>query len=179
MAQIKKILLIILFCFGLNHHANCQFLDTFINEDLEYNSEPSVGPSLENVASINYLLLEAKRHLFTPYRSGGKNPGGFDCSGFVRHCYSSTLGITTPASSFEYNKYGMPVSVEDCRPGDIICFKGSSKRNKRIGHVGIVTEISNNNIFFIHSANRGGIRYDELNAPYYKSRFVGIRRIIP
>ncbi len=179
MAQVKYIFSFLFFCSSAIHSVQAQFLDTFINEDLEYNSEASIGPSLENVASINFLLQEAKRHLSTPYRAGGKNPGGFDCSGFVRHCYGSTLGITTPASSFEYKKFGMAVSIEDCRPGDIICFKGSSKRNRRIGHVGIVTEISNNNIFFIHSANRGGIRYDELNAPYYKMRFVGIRRIIP
>ena len=159
--------------------AQTEELDSVIDGELEFFSEPSVGPSFENVAEVNFLLTEARKHLATPYRAGGKTPGGFDCSGFVRHCYSSTLGITTPASSYEYNKYGRTVSIEDCRPGDVICFKGHRLGSRRIGHVGIITEISNGNIFFIHSANRGGIRYDQLNAPYYKNRFVGIKRIIP
>lgn len=139
--------------------------------------EPLAGPSSENVAAVNALLSEAYKHLETPYRSGGKTPGGFDCSGFVRHCYTSVLGITTPASSNEYNKYGMAVNTENCRPGDVICFKGS-RNGSRIGHVGIITEVSKENVYFIHSANRGGIRFDQLNTPYYRKRFVGIRRII-
>jgi hypothetical protein len=172
------------FCFVLiftctSSKAQTEELDSLIDGELEFSTEPSVGPSFENVAEVNFLLIEARKHMATPYRSGGKSPGGFDCSGFVRHCYSSTLGIVTPASSSEYNKYGRAVSIDDCRPGDIICFKGHRRGSKRIGHVGIITEISNGNIFFIHSANRGGIRYDQLNAPYYKSRFVGIKRIIP
>ncbi len=155
-----------------------QEIDSLIEDEYElWLDEPGVGPSMENVAEINILLTEARKHLSTPYRAGGKDPRGFDCSGFVRHCYLNTLGIKTPASSSEYNKYGMPVKLEDCRPGDVICFKGS-RRNKRIGHVGIVTEVIDGNVYFIHSANRGGIRYDQLNAPYYKTRFAGIRRII-
>ncbi len=138
---------------------------------------PMAGPSAESVVEVNALLKEAYVHLETPYRSGGKTPGGFDCSGFVRHCYTYVLGITTPASSHEYNHYGLAVKTDDCRPGDVICFKGS-RNGSRIGHVGIVTEVSKENIYFIHSANRGGIRFDQLSAPYYRKRFVGIRRII-
>jgi len=181
MGQLKPLLISFIFIFGFTClKAQTEELDSVIEGELEFFPEPSVGPSFENVAEVNFLLVEARKHLATPYRSGGKSPGGFDCSGFVRHCYSSTLGIKTPASSFEYNKYGFAVSVEDCRPGDVICFKGSRKSSRRIGHVGIITEISNGgDIYFIHSANRGGIRYDQLNAPYYKSRFVGIKRIIP
>lgn len=178
MGQIKYFAILV-FSFVVNNTANAQLVDSLFDEEIEFYDEPSVGPSMENVAEINLLLIEAKKHLETPYRAGGKTPGGFDCSGFVRHCYLNTLGIKTPASSSEYNQYGMAVKIEDCRPGDVICFKGHNKKKRRIGHVGIITEISDGNVYFIHSANRGGIRYDQLNAPYYKTRFAGIRRIIP
>ena len=59
---------------------------------------PMAGPSAESVVEVNALLKEAYVHLETPYRSGGKTPGGFDCSVFVRHCYTYVLGITTTAS---------------------------------------------------------------------------------
>ena len=174
-----KVTLVLYILFWFANPIQAQEIDSvFEKEYEELMNEPSVGPSMENVAEINQLLNEARKHLSTPYRAGGKDPRGFDCSGFVGHCFWNTLGIKTPASSSEFNKYGMAVSVDDCRPGDVICFKGS-RRNKRIGHVGIVTEVNNGNVFFIHSANRGGIRSDQLNDPYYKSRFSRIRRIIP
>jgi len=178
MGQIKYIVVCFLVLASFKP-TSAQFIDSFLDEELDFYDEPSVGPSMENVAEINLLLNEAKKHLATPYRAGGKTPSGFDCSGFVRHCYTSSLGIKTPASSSEFNKYGMAVNIEDCRPGDVICFKGNNKRKRRIGHVRIITEISDGNVYFIHSANTGGIRYDQLNAPYYKTRFAGIRRIIP
>jgi len=153
------------------------FLLLFTNLQAQDTTRLVAGPSAESIAEVNALLKESYRHLATPYISGGKTPGGFDCSGFVRHCYSSTLGIKTPASSHEYNRYGVAVNIDDCRPGDVICFNGS-RIGSRIGHVGIITEVSKENIYFIHSAIRGGIRFDQLNAPYYRKRFVGIRRII-
>jgi D-lactate dehydrogenase (cytochrome) len=44
------------------------------------------------------------------------------------------------------------------------------------GTLGIITEVTPNEVYFIHSASSGGIRYDVLSAPYYKLRFMDIRR---
>jgi len=131
-----------------------------------------------HLVEINRLIVAAEKHLGTPYRYGGKQPGGFDCSGFVLYCYGSTCGIKLPASATEYTHYGYPVSRDSARPGDVICFKGYSTRSSSIGHVGIITEVTPTEIHFIHSASHGGIRYDKLSQQYYTTRFMGIRRIL-
>lgn len=130
------------------------------------------------IVEINCLIQTAEKHLGTPYRYAGKTPAGFDCSGFVYYCYGSTLGIKMPASSTDYVHFGQAVSKDSAKPGDIIVFKGYNAGGTGPGHVGMITEITANEIYFIHSANRGGIRYDKLSQKYYKDRFLFIRRVL-
>ena len=107
-----KFLFILSVVFWFANPIKAQEIDSVFEAEYEaLMNEPSVGPSMENVAEINLLLIEARKHLSTPYRAGGKDPRGFDCSGFVGHCYFNTLGIKTPASSSEFNKYGMAVRI--------------------------------------------------------------------
>lgn len=152
--------------------------DTTRTTDTVKADSAAIDTSKTYVVQINKVLAKAESQLGTPYRWGGKQPGGFDCSGFVLYCYGSTLGIKLPASATEYPKYGKPVSRQNARPGDVICFTGYNQYQKIIGHVGIITEVTPTEIYFIHSASHGGIRYDVLSAGYYSARFMGIRRIL-
>jgi cell wall-associated NlpC family hydrolase len=137
---------------------------------------PDTGAS--RIVEINRLIRFAEQHLGTPYRYGGKTPAGFDCSGFVRYCFNQTQGLVLSPSATTYNKHGIKVHPQSARPGDVICFTGSNSRNRSIGHVGIITEVTPTDIYFIHSAVHGGIRYDVLKSQYYKTRFLQIRRIL-
>lgn len=147
--------------------------------NIDSSSDVFVVDSFQShIVEINRLLQTAQCHLGTPYRYAGKSPGGFDCSGFVFYCYSSTLGIKTPASSAYYTNYGLPVSKDSARPGDVICFQGYKNRGDVPGHVGIITEVTPTEIYFIHSASHGGIKYDKLSQEYYTNRFMFIRRVL-
>jgi cell wall-associated NlpC family hydrolase len=137
---------------------------------------PDTGAS--RIVEINRLIRFAEMHLGTPYRYGGKTPAGFDCSGFVRYCFNQTQGITLSPSATNYHSHGIKIHPRSARPGDIICFTGSNSRSRSIGHVGIITEVTPADIYFIHSAVHGGIRYDVLKAQYYKTRFLQIRRVL-
>ncbi len=128
-------------------------------------------PMVSNVISF------AKKHLAIRYRSGGTTPRGFDCSGFTRFCFDQ-FGISLPHSSAAQGTVGKAVEKGEAQPGDLILFKGHSAAGSRIGHVGLITEVTSDHIKFIHSAWNGGIRYDYLSADYYQRRFVGIRRVI-
>jgi cell wall-associated NlpC family hydrolase len=130
------------------------------------------------VVHINQLIKTAEKQLGTPYCYAGKKPGGFDCSGFVMYCYNNALGVKLPPMATTYYQHGIPVTKEMARPGDVICFTGSNAYNRSIGHVGIITEVTPTEIYFIHSALNGGIRYDALSQAYYKQRFLQIRRIL-
>ncbi|GAB2801966.1 hypothetical protein GCM10027275_55200 [Rhabdobacter roseus] len=131
----------------------------------------------EEPGTIASLLDFAERHLHAPYRSGGSSKKGFDCSGFVRYCYSK-WNISLPHSSAAQAKEGEKIDLSEARPGDLIFFKGSSTQSSQVGHVGIITEVNANYVRFIHSAFKGGIRYDLLSADYYRRRFVAIRRVL-
>lgn len=126
---------------------------------------------------IEALLTFAERHLHIPYRSGGMSKKGFDCSGFVRYCYEKWNVLLPHSSSAQAHK-GEEVPLEEAQPGDLIFFKGSSTKSSQVGHVGIITEVNSRYVRFIHSAFKGGVRYDVLNSDYYKKRFVAIRRIL-
>lgn len=145
--------------------------DTFVSDS--GNATP-----ITHIVEINKLIAKAETQLGTPYRWAGKQPGGFDCSGFVLWCYNTCFGIKLPPSATEYWHYGTPVNKANARPGDVICFTGSNAYNRSIGHVGIITEVTPTEIYFIHSALNGGVRYDVLSLAYYKYRFLGIRRIL-
>ena len=130
------------------------------------------------IVEINKLLYTAQANLGSPYRYAGKKPGGFDCSGFVMYCYSKALGIQLSPAATVYYQHGKQVSKEEARPGDVICFTGSNAKYRSIGHVAIITEVTPTDIYFIHSALNGGVRYDSLSLGYYKLRFLQIRRIL-
>lgn len=157
----------------------CSSIHLFAGDSLFVKGKSIVSNQLNfnDLYQINAVLKEAHQHLNTPYRSGGKTPEGFDCSGFVRYCFGTSLDKLMPASSKDYDTFGLEVDINSCRPGDIICFKGHQLLSNRIGHVGIITEVSKDDIYFIHSANHGGIRIDRMNSKYYADRMVGIRRV--
>jgi cell wall-associated NlpC family hydrolase len=126
---------------------------------------------------IESLVTFANKHLHIPYRSGGTSKKGFDCSGFVRYCFSK-WNITLPHSSEAQSEKGEEIDLSRARRGDLIFFKGQSSKDSRIGHVGIITDATPGYIRFIHSAFNGGVRYDLLSADYYQKRFVAIRRMV-
>lgn len=123
------------------------------------------------------LLSFAQKHLHHRYRSGGASPKGFDCSGFVRYCFSR-FGMLLPHSSAAQISHGVEIALGEAKAGDLIFFKGSNSKSNRIGHVGLIVAAGNGYIKFIHSAWKGGIRYDFLHADYYKKRYMGVRRVI-
>jgi cell wall-associated NlpC family hydrolase len=174
----KKITLFIFTCLCLGSAFTQSRIDSL--QAKENDSLGFIIPDTGNsrIVEINRLLSTAESQMGTPYRYAGKKPGGFDCSGFVMYCYQHSLGITLSPSATTYFKHGVKVRKESARPGDVICFTGSNAYNRSIGHVGIITEVTPTEIYFIHSALHGGIRCDVLSSNYYKTRFLQIRRIL-
>ena len=108
------------------------------------------------------------------YRRGGTSTEtGFDCSGFTRHVFETSLGLVLPRRADEQATATGLVAVkrEDLRPGDLVFF---NTLKRTFSHVGIY--IGDNR--FVHSPRPGkGVRTEDMSFAYWAKRFTGARRI--
>mgnify|MGYP003616280647 FL=1 len=65
---------------------------------------------------------------------------------------------------------------DQAQKGDLIFFK--TNKSREINHVGIVIEVSNEEIKFIHSSTSRGVIISSTKEPYYKKTFVQINRVL-
>lgn len=85
-------------------------------------------------AKLAAILSIGQSKLGTPYIWGhneDRGQYGFDCSNFTEYVYHHALGyLFTTSSKGQYQSVGVPVSISDMQPGDLIAFNYGS-------HVGI------------------------------------------
>lgn len=122
------------------------------------------------------LIQYAYTFIGNRYRRGGTGPTGFDCSGYTMTVFKK-FGIKLPHTSAGQGLVGVPVTRENIKKGDLILFKGRSRKSSRIGHVGIVISEKGEPVRFIHSSSSEGVRIDRLDYIYYKRRYVKTVRV--
>lgn len=132
----------------------------------------------ESASMLHDILKEARKHIGKRYRSGGKGPNAFDCSGFSSYVYRQFGYSLSASSSAQYND-GVSIDRKELREGDLVFFTGRNRR-RGVGHVGIVVSADNEKgtFKFIHASTSQGIRIDGCDDGYYASRFIGARRIV-
>ena len=137
---------------------------TQTTEDKTTSNTPAESTTSTTGSSV---VAYAKQFLGCKYVYGGTTTSGFDCSGFTQFVYKH-FGITlnrTAAAQYSNGK-----AVTDLQAGDLVMFGKSG-----INHVGIY--IGGNT--FIHAANPSrGVTIDTLASGYYKTNYVGARRIL-
>lgn len=112
------------------------------------------------------VVAYAKQFLGCKYVYGGTTTSGFDCSGFTQFVYKH-FGVTLNRTAAA--QYSNGTAVTNLQAGDLVMFGKSG-----INHVGIY--IGGNT--FIHAANPSrGVTTDTLASGYYKTNYVGARRI--
>ncbi|WP_273061827.1 C40 family peptidase [Colibacter massiliensis] len=117
----------------------------------------------------NKVVSQAYQYLGVPYVFGGNTPNGFDCSGFTKYVFAHS-GVTLPRMADEQYRLGAAVSKRDLIPGDLVFF---TTYESGISHTGIY--VGNNQ--FISATSSSGIHVDSLNSEYWRSRYVGAKRI--
>lgn len=116
------------------------------------------------------LLATAKQYIGTPYKFGGTSPKGFDCSGFVQFVFKQH-SYNLPRGADSQFTVGKPVQRNRLQPGDLVFF---TTYESGPSHNGIYLEKGQ----FIHASSSRGVMISNLSEAYWKSRYLGARRVL-
>jgi len=151
-------------------------VEDVVNEKpIENNNSNNAVYMVHDDAFVDQLILTATENIGTRYRSGGTTKEGFDCSGLMYATFS-ICDIKLPRSSIEMASYGSKIDTENAQKGDLIFFKTNGKR--QINHVGMVVEVLDGEIKFIHSSNHGGVIISSTKESYYEKNLAQINRVL-
>jgi cell wall-associated NlpC family hydrolase len=107
----------------------------------------------------------------TPYRNGGADPSGFDCSGFVQYVFAQH-GVVVPRKVADQYRTGKDVAASQLQAGDLVFFTTVAPG---ASHVGIALGGDE----FVHApSSTGEVRVERMSASYWATRFVGARRVL-
>jgi cell wall-associated NlpC family hydrolase len=106
-----------------------------------------------------------------PYRNGGADPQGFDCSGFTQYVFAQ-YGVSLPREVREQFDQGKSVKGgEELVAGDLLFFTTVAPGPT---HVGIAIGGDQ----FVHApSSTGVVRVERLSASYWSARYLGARRV--
>lgn len=147
------------------------FSDDSFTTDMVGNDVKSIyGPDF-----IDQLISRASENIGVRYRAGGTTKEGFDCSGLMCSTFGA-FDIQLPRSSFEQSHYGVKIDAENAQKGDLIFFKTNGR--SQINHVGMVVEVTDGDIKFIHASVGGGVIISSIKEKYYSTRVTQINRVL-
>jgi len=105
-----------------------------------------------------------------PYRNGGSDPNGFDCSGFTQYVFAQ-YGIALPREVRDQFRLGTAVQPDDLVAGDMVFF---ATTDPGPSHVAIAIGGDE----FVHAPSTTGVvRVEHLSSSYWSPRFLAARRI--
>jgi peptidoglycan DL-endopeptidase LytE len=134
------------------------------DENVNYNptlSEKIVNATLENIG--------------IHYHTGGTNRSGFDCSGLMVASFSK-YDVKLPRTSIDMSRFGKRVNPRQAQKGDLIFFKTLGSR--KINHVGLVIDVGEDEIKFVHASIKKGVMVSSTKDGYYKSKFAQVNRVL-
>lgn len=134
-------------------------------------AEPAAPPAAPATLEESAILQTALDLRGVPYRNGGSDPSGFDCSGFTQWVFAQN-GVRLPREVKDQIRVGKKVDVDELAPGDLIFFATTSRR---ASHVAIALDGDR----FVHApSSKGVVRIEHLSTDYWSRRLLGVRRIV-
>jgi cell wall-associated NlpC family hydrolase len=128
-------------------------------------------PDAAGPAVVDAIVSTALDLRGTPYRNGGSDTTGFDCSGFTQYVFAQS-GIALPREVRDQFQAGAEVDPDALEAGDLIFFTTTAPG---ASHVAIALGGDQ----FVHApSSTGVVRVERLSAKYWSQRFVGVRRVV-
>ena len=118
------------------------------------------------------LYDEVESWLGVPYRFGGTNRSGVDCSGLVGQLYGAVYGVPLQRNSAKILQVNcQEIKKSSLKEGDLVFFS-SQKSRAKINHVGLYLKDQK----FVHAGSKGVV-IDSLGTNYYKTHYVASGRV--
>lgn len=117
------------------------------------------------------IAATARAQLGSPYRYGGSDPAGFDCSGLV-HFAHAAHGVAVPRTTAAQFSAATPVPERQLNAGDLLFFRFEA--GPKVTHVAIYMGDGR----FVHAPQSGrSVEVRQLDDPWYKRRLAGAGRL--
>ncbi len=110
------------------------------------------------------------------YRYGGTTKKGMDCSGLLYVSFGEN-DIPLPRVSSQMADKGQKIKLNKVTKGDLLFFK-TSKKGKKINHVGLVVAVDGRDIKFIHATSSRGVIVSSLQEGFWNYAFVKATRVL-
>lgn len=128
---------------------------------------------VEATGEARDVIAYARTWLGTPYRYGGSDRSGVDCSGLTCDVFLRAAGLKLPRSSREQYAYGKHIDRGKAEPGDLIFFAGRNGRGT-INHVGLYIGGGK----MIHASSSRGVMISDIDSGYWGERYCGSGRVL-
>jgi murein DD-endopeptidase / murein LD-carboxypeptidase len=112
------------------------------------------------------LITTISDWLGVPYKFGGNDKKGVDCSGFINNVYPIVYQLNVPRVAAQIQQKATPVPRKELQEGDLVFFKINTKE---VGHAGIF--LFDN--YFVHASTSRGVMISRLEDTYWNKYFVG------
>lgn len=132
-------------------------------------------PALPRAAQAQIVLGQriaelARSQLGAPYRYGGADPLGFDCSGLVRYVFGKE-GVIVPRTAAAQQQAAFPVPLPDLRAGDLLFYRSGSAG---VDHVAIYIGDG----LMVHAPRSGRtVELGRVDDTWYARRFIAAGRL--
>lgn len=110
------------------------------------------------------------------YKYGGTTKKGMDCSGLLYVAFREH-DVSLPRVSYEMVEEGKRIKIKQVVKGDLLFFK-TSKKGKKVNHVGLVVAVEGDDIKFIHATSSRGVIVSSLHEGFWNHTFVRATRIL-
>ena len=124
----------------------------------------------EKMGISNKEIKENKLYSFisewygVPYKYGGCEKSGVDCSCFTINLFEKVYGVKMPRTAGEIYKECEKINLDKAKEGDLIFFKINSNS---ITHVGVYLRDKK----FVHASTSRGVLVNSLTETYYQKYF--------
>jgi len=129
-----------------------------------------------DIAVANKIINTALTFSGTRYKYGGTTKKGMDCSGLLYVAFGEH-DIQLPRISYQMAEEGRRIRINKVQEGDLLFFR-TSKRKKRINHVGMVVAVEGDEVKFIHASTSRGVIVSSLREGYWNYAFVKATRVL-